>query len=119
MSASITESRLGLGHPARDERLAGRMARRRRMWDRVISLLCILATLIGLLFLASILVTLVWNGAAGFSLSVITTMTRPPGSHGGLLNAIVGSLIQTALGTVIGTPIGLLVGTYLAEYGKS
>ncbi|MGH7153236.1 MAG: phosphate ABC transporter permease PstA, partial [Acetobacteraceae bacterium] len=38
------------------------------------------------------------------------------GSHGGLLNAIVGTLIQTAIGTAIGTPLGLLVGTYLAEY---
>jgi phosphate transport system permease protein len=50
---------------------------------------------------------------------VFTTSTRPPGSHGGLLNAIIGTLIQTAVGTLIGTPIGLMVGTYLAEYGGS
>ena len=43
---------------------------------------------------------------------------RPPGSEGGLLNAIVGSLIQASLGTAIGTPIGMLVGTYLAEYAR-
>ncbi len=47
---------------------------------------------------------------------MFTTVTRAPGSGGGLLNAIVGSLIQTGIGTLIGTPIGLLVGTYLAEY---
>ena len=105
-------------HPARDERLAGRLARRRRLVDRTVAGLCILATLIGLVFLASILVTLVWNGASGFAFTVFTETTKPPGSHGGLLNAIVGSLIQTGLGTAIGTPIGLLVGTYLAEYGK-
>jgi phosphate transport system permease protein len=118
MSASLAGSGFSLHHPARDERLATRMARRRRGWDRVVAMLCILATLIGLVFLASILVTLVWNGASGFSLAIFTRMTLPPGSNGGLLNAIVGSLIQTALGTVIGTPIGLLVGTYLAEYGQ-
>ena len=50
---------------------------------------------------------------------MFTTNTLPPGSHGGLLNAIVGTLIQTALGTLIGTPIGLMVGTYLAEYGRN
>jgi phosphate transport system permease protein len=117
MSAT-TSSPLALHHPARDMRLAASMARRRRMTDRIVSTLCVLATLIGLVFLASILVTLIWNGAAGFSTTVFTTITKSPGSHGGLLNAIIGSLIQTALGTVIGTPIGLLVGTYLAEYGR-
>ena len=50
---------------------------------------------------------------------MFTNTTKPPGSHGGLLNAIVGTLIQTGVGTLIGTPIGLMVGTYLAEYGKN
>jgi phosphate transport system permease protein len=118
MSAT-TSAPVALHHPARDMRLAASMARRRRLTDRIVSTLCILATLIGLIFLASILVTLIWNGAAGFSLNIFTTITKSPGSHGGLLNAIIGSLIQTVLGTLIGTPIGLLVGTYLAEYGRS
>ena len=74
------------------------------------------ATGLGLLFLVSILATLVVKGAGGISLSVFTEVTRPPGSHGGLLNPIIGSLIQVTLATLIGTPIGLLVGTYLAEY---
>ena len=50
---------------------------------------------------------------------MFTHTTKPPGSNGGLLNAIVGTLIQTGIGTLIGTPIGLMVGTYLAEYGRS
>jgi phosphate transport system permease protein len=45
-------------------------------------------------------------------------VTLPPGSNGGLLNAIIGSLIQTVVGTLIGAPIGMLVGTYLAEYAS-
>ncbi len=45
-------------------------------------------------------------------------MTPPPGSAGGLLNPIVGSLIMTSLGVAIGTPIGILAGTYMAEYGR-
>ncbi len=81
-------------------------------------ILCVLATIVGLAFLASILLTLIWRGAAGLSITVFTTITLPTGSNGGLVNAIVGTLIQTALGTLIGAPIGLLVGTYLAEYGR-
>lgn len=97
--------------------IAASLARRRRVVSAFVKSLCVTATLIGLLFLAWILVTLVVKGAAGLSLGVFTSMTRPPGSHGGLLNAIVGSIIQVAIGTAIATPIGIMVGTYLAEYG--
>ena len=45
-------------------------------------------------------------------------MTPPPGSAGGLLNPIVGSLMLTILAVAIGTPIGILAGTYMAEYGR-
>ncbi len=45
-------------------------------------------------------------------------MTPPPGSAGGLANAIVGSVIMVGLATLIGTPIGILAGVYLAEYGQ-
>jgi phosphate transport system permease protein len=51
-------------------------------------------------------------------MAVFTQMTPPPGSSGGLLNAIAGSLAMTLLGTLIGTPIGILAGTYLAEFGQ-
>jgi len=104
--------------PVRDTHLADRLSRRRKFFDRIVKMLCILATLIGLALLASILFTLLWRGATSLGLHVFTNITRPPGSHGGLLNAIVGSLIQTVVGTMIGTPIGLMVGTYLAEYAR-
>jgi phosphate transport system permease protein len=73
----------------------------------------------GLFILALILAVLFWQGFAGLSLSVFTQMTPPPGSAGGLLNAIAGSLLMTIVGLAIGTPLGLLAGTYLAEYGKN
>jgi len=111
MSASVTARRV-----VRDEAVAKSLGRRRRVLDRVVRTLCWIAAGVGLFFLASILVTLVALGYKGLSLSVLTHITLPPGSGGGLLNAIVGSLIQTALGTLIGTPIGLMVGTYLSEY---
>jgi len=80
--------------------------------------LSVLATLVGLGWLALILGVLLWKGVSGLSLSVFTEMTPPPGSAGGLLNPIMGSLIMTALGVVVGTPIGILAGTYMAEYGR-
>jgi phosphate transport system permease protein len=51
-------------------------------------------------------------------ISTLTQMTPPPGSSGGLANAIVGSLIMTGVATLIGTPVGVLAGTYLAEFGR-
>jgi phosphate transport system permease protein len=78
-----------------------------------------LATGVGLFFLGAILWTLLHNGLAGMSLRLFTAMTPPPGSAGGLLNAIYGSVVMTAIGILIGGPIGMLAGTYLAEYGRT
>jgi len=105
--------------PAKDQKTALALGRSRKRVNTIVKTLCVTATLIGLAFLASILFTLLWRGIGGLSLTVFTTSTLPPGSNGGLLNAIVGSLIQTILGAAIGTPIGLMVGTYLAEYAQN
>ena len=80
--------------------------------------LSLVASALGLGFLALILGVLFWKGFAGLSYSVFTKMTPAPGNEGGLLNAIVGSIIMTSLGVAIGTPLGMLAGTYMAEYGR-
>jgi phosphate transport system permease protein len=78
-----------------------------------------LALAFGLFWLIWILGTLLFEGGhALVRISLYTQMTPPPGSDGGLANAIVGSVAMVAVGTLIGTPIGVLAGTYLAEYGK-
>src|SRR5262245_60772969 len=90
----------------------------RRRRNKIMMGLSVGATLLGLGWLVVILGVLLWEGFSGLSLSVFTEMTPPPGSAGGLLNPIVGSLILTVLAVVIGTPIGMLAGTYMAEHGR-
>lgn len=76
------------------------------------------AAALGLVALVFILAALLWNGIAGLKPQVFTEMTPPPGSAGGLLNAIYGSVVMTVLGLAIGAPVGLLAGTYMAEHGR-
>lgn len=78
---------------------------------------CTLFLGIGLFFLGVVLWTLIKNGLPGINTRIFTEMTPPPGSTGGLLNAIYGSFIIVLIATLIGTPIGVLAGTYLSEYG--
>jgi phosphate transport system permease protein len=92
-------------------------AKRRR--KNVITMgLAFAATAFGLTWLVLVLAVLLWNGFGGLSLAVFTEMTPPPGSAGGLLNPIVGSLVMTTLAVAVGTPLGILAGTYMAEYGR-
>jgi phosphate transport system permease protein len=88
------------------------------MRNHIAMTLAILAAGFGLFWLIAILWTLFYQGFGAVSLAVFTETTPPPGSSGGLLNAIFGSLVMTFVGTLIGAPIGIMAGTYLAEYGK-
>ncbi len=90
----------------------------RRRRNVIAMALAYAATAFGLGWLVLILGALLWKGFSGLSIAVFTEMTPPPGSAGGLLNAIFGSLVLTFLAVLIGTPIGILAGTYLAEYGR-
>src|SRR5882724_4239570 len=91
---------------------------RRRRRNAIAKASALAATVFGLGWLVLILGVLLFEGLGGLSLAVFTEMTPPPGSAGGLLNAIAGSLVITVLAVMIGTPIGILAGTYLAEYGR-
>jgi phosphate transport system permease protein len=77
-----------------------------------------IATGIGLLVLFFISWTLLSNGIAALGGDLFTKMTPPPGSRGGIANAIYGSIVMTTVATLVGTPVGVLTGTYLAEFGR-
>lgn len=91
---------------------------RRKLTNTFNMSIAILTTVIGVALLGWILIVLIMKGVGAINWSLFTEMTPPPGSAGGLANALVGSLMITLAAVAIGTPIGILAGTYLAEYGK-
>jgi phosphate transport system permease protein len=91
---------------------------RRRATNFVILALSLCATSAGLAVLFFILYSLLRHGLPALSSDILTKMTPPPGSKGGLANAIYGSVTMTAAATAIGTPVGILTGTYLAEFSR-
>ncbi len=91
----------------------------RRLLVNRFNLVMSLATMgFGMFFLLWILGVLFWQGFSALSPTLFTQMTPPPGSSGGLANAIFGSVLIVLVATFISTPIGILAGIYLAEFGK-
>jgi phosphate transport system permease protein len=90
----------------------------RLLLNRFALLLALSAMAVGMAFLLWILYVLVLRGFGGLNFAVFTQMTPPPGSDGGLANAIAGSLAMVTVATLVATPIGILAGIYLAEFGR-
>jgi phosphate transport system permease protein len=76
-------------------------------------------TLFALSWLALVLWTLIGRGISGVRIGLFLQDTPPPGSQGGLANAMFGSLVMTALAIILAAPVGVLTGTYLAEIGRA
>ena len=93
--------------------------RRRRLRSHIFMGLTVAATVFGIGWLAVILGALLYQGFTGIDVATFTQSTPPPGSSGGLLNAIFGSVVMSALAVLIGTPIGVMAGTWLGEYGRN
>ena len=93
--------------------------RRRKLANAVLLGISGLALAFGLFWLVWILGTLLYEGGAALArASFYYQMTPPPGSDGGMANAMAGSAMLVLMGTLLGTPVGILAGTYLAEFGK-
>ena len=92
---------------------------RRRLLVNRFNLAMSLGTMaIGMMFLLWILFVLFANGFAALSPRLFMESTPPPGSAGGLDNAIFGSVAIVLVATFVATPVGVLAGIYLAEFGK-
>lgn len=90
---------------------------RRNLGNLIFVAACGLATLVALLALGVIMASLLKQGFAGLNADIFTRSTPAPGSQGGLINAILGSMMMCATAMAIAVAIGLLAGTWLAEYG--
>jgi len=100
-------------------RRGGRRYQRRLFVNRFNLVMSLGTMAFGMAFLFWILFILFQNGFSALSPVLFTQDTPPPGSAGGLKNAIFGSVVIVATATFISTPIGILAGIYLAEFGKA
>jgi phosphate transport system permease protein len=93
--------------------------RKRLLVNRLNLVMSLAMMAFGMVFLLWILWVLFANGFSALSPTLFSQMTPPPGSAGGLANAIYGSAVIVLVATFISTPIGIMAGIYLAEYGKA
>ncbi len=93
--------------------------RRRHLTNVLALLLGGLATLFGLFWLVWILWVTLQKGFDALSPALFTQMTPPPpGTGGGLANALFGSAVVSLIALLVGTPVGIGAGMWLAEYAQ-
>lgn len=98
----------------------------RRVGEGAFLTFCWIATGLALLALAAILWSLLQQGVGGFldpksgglDLDIFTKSTPAPGSEGGLLNAILGSIMMCGIAMVGAVAVGVLAGTWLSEFAR-
>src|SRR5438445_12939882 len=91
---------------------------RRLLVNRFNLVMSLMTMAFGLAFLFWILFTLFAAGFHASSVNLFTPMTPPPGSNGGLLDAIFGSVFMAAMGTLLGSPVGIFAAISLAASGS-
>ncbi|MBL7479423.1 phosphate ABC transporter permease PstA [Legionella sp. 27fs60] len=89
---------------------------RRKIVNSLMLIILSVLAFIALFCLGWLFTILIKSGYPGLRWTVLTLNTPPPGSSGGLLNAIVGSLLLSSLAVLMGAPIGILAGVFLSEY---
>jgi phosphate transport system permease protein len=93
---------------------------KRKIIDRIMSILTAACVAIAIIPLLSILYTVTINGISAIDMDFLMQLPKPVGEPGGGLgNAIQGTLIVVGIACIIGLPIGVLSGIYLSEYGEN
>jgi phosphate transport system permease protein len=105
--------------PALDSNYSFSRDTRRKVANFIFILITSAATMIAVLALAVIMFSLVKEGLGGIGSRIFSMDQPPPGTIGGLRNAIIGSLIMSLLAMGLAIVIGILAGTWLAEYGQN
>ncbi|MCA8965076.1 MAG: phosphate ABC transporter permease PstA [Planctomycetes bacterium] len=91
----------------------------RTLFDRLLTALCALLSLVAALPLFAVLWLLIERGATNFRLDMLWSL--PPSgldtTGGGFGNAILGTVYMVGIASVLAVPTGILAAIFLAEYG--
>ncbi len=91
---------------------------RRRMKNRIFTMLVWASGLIALVPLTLIIAYVIGKGASALNLALFTKEPNPPGlPGGGIVQSFIGSGIIVGIAVLFSIPLGLLTGVYLSEYG--
>jgi len=88
----------------------------RHTLDRIFAVLVFVATTIGLIVLAILLVDIAWDGLPRLSWAFLTSFSSVIPANTGIYPALLGSLWLLALTGIISVPLGIGAATYLEEY---
>jgi phosphate transport system permease protein len=93
--------------------------RRRKVVNRVMEFLAILAAAIGVAILAIVVFKIVQKGLPALNKDLFTQAYipyAPPGIPNGLANAFVGTIVIVACAAAMGFPVGVLSAVFLVEF---
>jgi phosphate transport system permease protein len=96
--------------------------RRRKVVNRSMEMLAMLAALMGIAILAVLVYKIVRNGASALNWNLFTLSNIPQAPEGipqGLANDFVGTIVIVGLAAAMAIPIGVLVAVYLVEYAPA
>jgi len=91
---------------------------RRKLVNRVMTGLIVLAFVVALIPLFSLLFEVVKRGLPGLDWEFLTGTPRGVVGGGGAAHAIVGTVVITGVTAIISVPVGILAAIYLTEYGE-
>jgi phosphate transport system permease protein len=94
-------------------------ATRRKINNRLATVVITLAALVGVTALLLILGYVIWRGAPAINVPFFTERPLPYGEEGGgVAPAILGTLVMLGVAAVLSLPIGIGTAIYLSEFGR-
>jgi phosphate transport system permease protein len=89
---------------------------RRRLTEKLVSVVALLSALLAVLLLALVLGSVIAKGLSTIDLDFFKKSSALFDEKGGIADALVGSMLIVAMATIIAVPIAILVAIYIAEY---
>lgn len=101
-----------------NEEIVRKNLNKRKLRDKILKVVTISATIIGVLFLLILLIQIFSKGLPNFNWKFLTGYSSSRPSRAGILPAIVGSLYILLLTILISVPLGIGSAIYLEFYAK-